>query len=181
MLFRLIKHLQKHLTLIIIGETGSGKTTQIPQFLYKMGYGDKGMIAVTQPRRVAAITISKRVSQEMKCILGDEVGYTVRFEDTTTKRTKIRFMTDGSLLREALSDKLLLKYSVILLDEAHERTINTDVLFGIIKEAQKTRKLQNMEPLKVRKYQLIANQLFRFVQNEFSMKLYLYLLMCSRL
>lgn len=144
-----MKYLQKHLTLIIIGETGCGKTTQIPQFLYQIGYGEKGVIAVTQPRRVAAITISARVAKEMKCQLGQEVGYTVRFEDQTSKKTKIRFMTDGSLLREALTDKLLLKYSVILLDEAHERTINTDVLFGIVKEAQKTRKLRDLAPLKV--------------------------------
>lgn len=144
-----MKHLQKHLTLIIIGETGSGKTTQIPQFFYELGYGDTGMIAVTQPRRVAAITISTRVAKEMKCTLGHKVGYTVRFEDNTTKDTKIRFMTDGSLLREALSDRLLLKYSVILLDEAHERTINTDVLFGIVKDAQKIRKIRDMTPLKV--------------------------------
>lgn len=144
-----MKQVQKHLTLIIIGETGCGKTTQVPQYLNKSGFAENGMIAVTQPRRVAAITISTRVAKEMKCKLGDDVGYTVRFEDMTSKKTKIRFMTDGSLLREALSDKLLLKYSVIILDEAHERTINTDILFGIVKEAQKTRKIRGMASLKI--------------------------------
>lgn len=139
----------KHPTIIIIGETGSGKTTQIPQFIHDAGLTEKGIVAVTQPRRVAAITISKRVCQEHGCKLGELIGYTVRFEDLTTKNTKIRFMTDGSLLREALSDRLLKQYSVIVLDEAHERTINTDVLFGIVKSAQRSRAEKNMPPLKV--------------------------------
>lgn len=140
----------KHPTIIIIGETGSGKTTQIPQFLHDAGLTEKGIVAVTQPRRVAAITISKRVCQEHGCKLGELIGYTVRFEDLTSKNTKIRFMTDGSLLREALSDRLLKSYSVIVLDEAHERTINTDVLFGIVKAAQRSRAEKNLPPLKVR-------------------------------
>lgn len=106
-------------------------------------------MAITQPRRVAAITISKRVAQETSTRLGDLIGYTIRFEDNTSKSTKLRFMTDGSLLREALSDRLLRNYSVIVLDEAHERTINTDVLFGIVKGAQKIRADKHMNPLKV--------------------------------
>lgn len=146
---RLTKHLLENDTLIVIGETGSGKTTQIPQFLYHSRLGERGTIAVTQPRRVAAISISTRVAKEMKTTLGDVVGYTVRFEDHTSRNTKIKFVTDGSLLREALSDRLLRQYSVIILDEAHERTINTDVLFGIVKDAQKTRKNTNHSPLKV--------------------------------
>lgn len=146
---RLTKHLLENDTLIVIGETGSGKTTQIPQFLYHARQSERGIIAVTQPRRVAAISISTRVAKEMKTQLGDVVGYTVRFEDNTTRNTKIKFVTDGSLLREALSDRLLRQYSVIILDEAHERTINTDVLFGIVKDAQKTRKNSNHPPLKV--------------------------------
>lgn len=136
-------------TVIVIGETGSGKTTQIPQFLHDAGWTDRGMVAVTQPRRVAAITISKRVSQEHGSKLGELIGYTVRFEDVTSEQTKIRFMTDGSLLREALSDRLLKQYSAICLDEAHERTINTDVLFGIVKAAQRVRAEKQMAPLKV--------------------------------
>lgn len=144
-----MKHLDQNDTLIVIGETGSGKTTQIPQFLHQLGLSERGIIAITQPRRVAAITISTRVAKEMKCQLGNLVGYTVRFEDHTTKDTKIRFITDGSLLREALADRLLRQYSVIILDEAHERTINTDVLFGIVKEAQRARQHHKMLPLKV--------------------------------
>ncbi|KAL9926104.1 ATP-dependent RNA helicase DHX33 isoform X1 [Glossina fuscipes] len=136
-------------TLLIMGETGSGKTTQIPQFLLASGYGNKGVIAVTQPRRVAAITVARRVSQEQHCQLGDVVGYTVRFEDCTSPKTRIRFMTDGFLLREALADRMLRNYSVIMLDEAHERTISTDVLFGVVKEAQQERRLRSLTPLKV--------------------------------
>lgn len=146
---RLLQEIRKNDTILIMGETGSGKTTQMPQFLHEAGYSNKGMIAITQPRRVAAITVAKRVSQEMGCKLGETVGFTVRFEDCTSKQTKIRFVTDGSLLREALSDRLLRSYSVIILDEVHERTVNTDVLFGIVRNAQKQRKLFNMEPLKI--------------------------------
>uniref|UniRef100_T1GNP9 RNA helicase n=1 Tax=Megaselia scalaris TaxID=36166 RepID=T1GNP9_MEGSC len=134
-------------TLLLMGETGSGKTTQIPQFLLSLGM--KGVIAVTQPRRVAAITVAKRVAQEMQCKLGEQVGFTVRFEDCTSPNTKIKFVTDGTLLREAISDRLLKNYSVIILDEAHERTINTDVLFGLVKEAQRQRNLKNLPTLKI--------------------------------
>ncbi|TMW39636.1 hypothetical protein DOY81_015284, partial [Sarcophaga bullata] len=120
---RLIQEVHKNDILLIMGETGSGKTTQIPQFLLSAGFGNKGMIAITQPRRVAAITVAKRVAQEQHCQLGELVGYTVRFEDCTSQKTRIRFMTDGFLLREALADRLLRNYTVIMLDEAHERTL----------------------------------------------------------
>ena len=99
----------------------------------------RGMIACTQPRRVAAITVAQRVAQEMKCDLGKQVGYCVRFEDVSSYETKIKYMTDGMLLREAISDPLLTRYSVIILDEVHERTIHTDVLLGIVKSAQQSR------------------------------------------
>ncbi|KAL8198834.1 UNVERIFIED_CONTAM: putative ATP-dependent RNA helicase dhx33, partial [Gekko kuhli] len=134
---------------VLIGETGSGKTTQIPQYLYEGGIGRQGIIAVTQPRRVAAISLATRVSDEKKTELGKLVGYTVRFEDLTSDETKIKFLTDGMLLREAIGDPLLHKYSVVILDEAHERTIHTDVLFGVVKTAQKKRKDLGKSPLKV--------------------------------
>ena len=90
-------------------------------------------IGCTQPRRVAAMSVAKRVAEEMGVQLGDEVGYAIRFEDCTGPNTIIKYMTDGMLLREALIDKDMSQYSVIMLDEAHERTINTDVLFGLLK------------------------------------------------
>lgn len=119
--------------IIIVGETGSGKTTQIVQYLYEEGYHRNGIICCTQPRRVAAVSVAYRVSYEMNVDIGSLVGYTIRFEDNTTKDTKIRYVTDGILLRETLNDKELDKYSVIIMDEAHERSINTDVLLGILK------------------------------------------------
>lgn len=119
--------------IIIVGETGSGKTTQIVQYLYEDGYHKNGIICCTQPRRVAAVSVAYRVAYEMNVPIGELVGYTIRFEDVSSKNTKIRYVTDGILLRETLTDKELDKYSVIIMDEAHERSINTDVLFGILK------------------------------------------------
>lgn len=121
--------------LIIVGETGSGKTTQIPQYLYEAQWATGGrVIACTQPRRVAATTVAARVAQEMQVKLGQEVGYAVRFEDVTSPTaTRIKYMTDGMLFREMLLDPLLQRYSVIMIDEAHERSIYTDILLGVLK------------------------------------------------
>lgn len=131
----LIKAVTDNQILIVIGETGSGKTTQITQYLGESGFTARGKIGCTQPRRVAAMSVAKRVSEEFGCRLGQEVGYTIRFEDCTGPETIIKYMTDGMLLRECLMDLDLKSYSVIMLDEAHERTINTDVLFGLLKQA----------------------------------------------
>ena len=120
---------------IIVGETGSGKTTQLTQYLYESGYAKYGIIGCTQPRRVAAVCVAKRVSEEMNTDLGDIVGYTIRFEEfINEKTTKIKYMTEGILLRESLTDNELNMYSVIIMDEAHERSLCTDVLFGILKK-----------------------------------------------
>ena len=122
--------------LVVIGETGSGKTTQMTQYLADAGYCAGGkMIGCTQPRRVAAMSVAKRVAEEYGCKLGAEVGYAIRFEDCTSPETRIKYMTDGMLLRELLLEPDCGRYSVIMLDEAHERTINTDVLFGLLKAA----------------------------------------------
>lgn len=126
--------------IIVIGETGSGKTTQLTQFLNEEGYGKRGMIGCTQPRRVAAMSVAKRVSEEMEVELGAEVGYSIRFEDCTSNKTVIKYMTDGVLLRESLVDPDLDKYSCIIMDEAHERALNTDVLMGLFKNVLKTRR-----------------------------------------
>ena len=104
------------------------------------GYASKGLIGCTQPRRVAAVSVAKRVAEEFGCIVGQEVGYTIRFEDCTSPDTKIKYMTDGMLLREALMDTNLSRYSVIMLDEAHERNLHTDVLFGLLKKLCSKRK-----------------------------------------
>lgn len=116
---------------IVAGETGSGKTTQLPQFLYEAGYAQHKMIGVTEPRRVAAIAMSKRVAHEMN-LPESEVSYLIRFEGNVTPATKIKFMTDGVLLKEIETDFLLSKYAVIILDEAHERSVYTDILVGLL-------------------------------------------------
>jgi ATP-dependent RNA helicase DHX8/PRP22 len=125
--------------LIVVGDTGSGKTTQMTQYLAEGGYANDGIIACTQPRRVAAMSVAKRVSEEVGCELGREVGYTIRFENRTSPETRIQYMTDGMLQREILLDPDLKRYTVIMLDEAHERTIATDVLFGLLKKTIKRR------------------------------------------
>lgn len=125
---------------IVVGQTGSGKTTQIPQFLSQAGWCNNGkLVGITQPRRVAATTVAIRVAEEVGCELGKEVGYSIRFEDVTSAATKIKFMTDGLLIREALVDPLLSRYSVIMVDEAHERSISTDILLGLLKKIIKRR------------------------------------------
>ncbi|RPB05101.1 P-loop containing nucleoside triphosphate hydrolase protein [Choiromyces venosus 120613-1] len=126
---------------IVVGQTGSGKTTQLPQYLHQAGWTEEGkIIACTQPRRVAATTVATRVAEEMGVRLGEEVGYSIRFEDMTSPRTRIKYMTDGMLLREALVDPLLSRYSVVMIDEAHERSLSTDVLLGILKKIRRRRK-----------------------------------------
>ncbi|KAG9047076.1 DEAH-box ATP-dependent RNA helicase prp43 [Tulasnella sp. UAMH 9824] len=129
-------------TTILIGETGSGKTTQLPQFVV---YSDQPhlrgqMVACTQPRRVAAMAAARRAAEELDVPLGKQVGYTIRFEDVTEPGvTFLKYMTDGMLLREAMNDPTLSRYSTIILDEAHERTLATDILMGLVKQLTKTR------------------------------------------
>ncbi|VDD81699.1 unnamed protein product [Mesocestoides corti] len=130
-LLRLIK---EHQIVVIVGETGSGKTTQLTQYLHEEGFTNYGMVGCTQPRRVAAMSVAKRVADEMGVCLGDEVGYVIRFEDCTNEKTVIKYMTDGILLRESLRESDLDPYSAIIMDEAHERSLNTDVLFGLLRE-----------------------------------------------
>uniref|UniRef100_A0ACD5ZA25 Uncharacterized protein n=1 Tax=Avena sativa TaxID=4498 RepID=A0ACD5ZA25_AVESA len=119
---------------VVVGETGSGKTTQLTQYLHEDGYTRTGLVGCTQPRRVAAMSVARRVSEEMGTALGDETGYAIRFEDVTSPNTKIKYMTDGVLLCETLKDADLDRYRVIIMDEAHERSLDTDVLFGILKK-----------------------------------------------
>ncbi|XP_078431410.1 RNA helicase family protein [Wolffia australiana] len=133
--------IENHATTIIVGETGSGKTTQVPQYLKEAGWAESGrVIACTQPRRLAVQSVASRVAEEMGVKLGEEVGYTIRFEDMTTpNKTMIKFLTDGVLLREMMEDPLLTKYSVIMVDEAHERSLSTDMLLGLLKKVQRRR------------------------------------------
>jgi len=135
-------------TLIVIGETGSGKTTQLPQILLEtLQLGEK--IAITQPRRVAATSIANYVAEQVGTKIGDKVGYTIRFDDSTTEGTQINFMTDGILIRKIQEDPLLMDYSIVMIDEVHERSLNIDFSLGLAKKIQKERKERGLKPLKI--------------------------------
>ncbi|XP_020683383.1 probable pre-mRNA-splicing factor ATP-dependent RNA helicase DEAH4 [Dendrobium catenatum] len=136
---KIVEAVEKNPVVVIIGETGSGKSTQLSQILHRRGYTRSGAIAITQPRRVAAVSVSRRVALEVGAQLGEEVGYAIRFEDRTSDKTCIKYLTDGVLLRESLSNPRLDQYSVIILDEAHERSLNTDILLGLMKRLVKMR------------------------------------------
>ncbi len=125
--------LEKHQVLVIAGETGSGKTTQLPKICLEIGRGVHGLIGHTQPRRLAARSVASRVAEEIGAPLGELVGYQVRFEDQSTERTLIKLVTDGILLAETQHDRFLEKYDTVIVDEAHERSLNIDFLLGFLK------------------------------------------------
>lgn len=129
----LLRIIRENQVVVVVGETGSGKTTQLTQYLHEDGFTKRGLVGCTQPRRVAAMSVAKRVSEEMGVDLGAEVGYAIRFEDVTSLSTKIKYMTDGVLLRESLREPDLDQYSAIIIDEAHERSLQTDVLLGLLR------------------------------------------------
>ncbi|KAI9321550.1 P-loop containing nucleoside triphosphate hydrolase protein [Dichotomocladium elegans] len=137
---QLLQVVRDNQVVIIVGETGSGKTTQLTQYLHEDGYTRYGKISCTQPRRVAAMSVAKRVAEEVGTKLGDLVGYSIRFEDQTSEKTVIKYMTDGILLRESMNSPDLDQYSAIIMDEAHERALNTDVLMGILRKVMARRR-----------------------------------------
>lgn len=144
----LMRMIAENQIVVVIGETGSGKTTQLAQFLSDAGYtksinkdGSRLMVGCTQPRRVAAMSVAKRVSEEVGCKLGEDVGYSIRFEDKTSyTKTRIKYLTEGILLREMLTDPNLDSYSCIIMDEAHERSLNTDILLGLFRQLLRRRR-----------------------------------------
>ncbi|KAK2598171.1 hypothetical protein QQS21_005722 [Conoideocrella luteorostrata] len=133
--------LEQYQILVIVGETGSGKTTQLPQYLHEAGYTKNGMkVGCTQPRRVAAMSVAARVADEVGVKVGNEVGYSIRFEDCTSDKTILKYMTDGMLLREFMTEPDLSGYSALMIDEAHERTVHTDILLALVKDLARERK-----------------------------------------
>ncbi|KAJ9156270.1 HrpA-like helicase [Pleurostoma richardsiae] len=133
--------IEEYQILVIVGETGSGKTTQLPQYLHEAGYTKDGMkVGCTQPRRVAAMSVAARVADEMGVKVGNEVGYSIRFEDNTSDKTILKYMTDGMLLREFMTDPHLSGYSALMIDEAHERTVHTDILLALVKDLARERR-----------------------------------------
>ncbi|MCF0242373.1 MAG: ATP-dependent RNA helicase [Treponema sp.] len=136
---RILETLNSNQVIVVQSPTGSGKTTQIPVILHEAGYDEKGMIAVTQPRRIAALSVSEFISKQLGTSYPGLVGYKMRFEDKTDQSTKIKIMTDGILLQEMKLDPWLSKYSVIMVDEAHERSLNIDFVLGLLKRVLKSR------------------------------------------
>ena len=134
----IIQSVRRFKTTVIVGETGSGKSTQLPQFLLEL-LSSQGRLVCTQPRRVATISVAQRVAQERSCRIGQEVGYSIRFDDKFSNATKIKFVTDGVLLRECMGDPELKQYEIIVLDEAHERSLQTDILMGLLRQLQDRR------------------------------------------
>lgn len=155
---KIMEAIYNNSTVVIWGATGSGKTTQVPQFLYEAGFGNPksqnpGMIGVTQPRRVAAVSMAKRVGDELGGA-ASEVSYQIRFDSSVSDKTAIKFMTDGILIREIANDFALSRYSVVIIDEAHERSVNTDILIGMVSRivdlrASMSREDSNTSPLKL--------------------------------
>ncbi|WP_301409854.1 ATP-dependent RNA helicase [Borreliella tanukii] len=135
----LIRVLKKNNVLIVESPTGSGKTTQLPRIIYEAGFAKLGKIGVTQPRRIATISIAEYIAKHIGVNLGEEVGYKIRFEEITSPKTKIKLMTDGVLLQELKKDTLLYEYDVIIIDEAHERSLNIDFILGLIKDISRKR------------------------------------------
>ena len=128
---KILDCLKDHSVIIVQSPTGSGKTTQIPIILHDAGYGENGVIGVTQPRRIAALSVSDFIARQLNCRVGDFVGYKMRFDDKTSPYTRLKIMTDGILLQELKQDRFLSKYSVIMVDEAHERSLNIDFILGL--------------------------------------------------
>lgn len=136
----IVRTVRENQVVVIAGETGSGKTTQIPKFLLECGLGQKGLIGCTQPRRVAALSVAQRIAEELKVNFGKEVGAKIRFTDQTSKETAIKVMTDGILLNEIQDDPLLKDYEAIVIDEAHERSLNIDFILGFLRKLADKRK-----------------------------------------
>ncbi|GAP85816.1 putative pre-mRNA-splicing factor ATP-dependent RNA helicase PRP16 [Rosellinia necatrix] len=135
-----IAAIEQYQILVLVGETGSGKTTQLPQYLHEAGYTKGGLkVGCTQPRRVAAMSVAARVAEEMGVKVGNEVGYSIRFEDNTSDKTILKYMTDGMLLREFMTEPDLAGYSALMIDEAHERTVHTDILLALVKDLARER------------------------------------------
>jgi len=131
---RILDALEDHQVVVVESPTGSGKTTQLPVILHEAGYADSGLIGITQPRRIATVSVCRFIAKQMGSKVGGVVGYKMRFEDITGSETKLKIVTDGTLLQEMKGDRWLSKYSVLMIDEAHERTLNIDFILGLVKD-----------------------------------------------
>ena len=157
---RIMEAIHNNSTVVVCGETGSGKTTQVPQFLYEAGYGHPegpypGLIGITQPRRVAAVSMATRVGVELGGEHARKVAHQIRFDSSTSRNTAVKFMTDGILIREIAKDFVLSRYSVVIVDEAHERSTNTDILIGLLSRIVDLRETMSKEDAKTKPLKLI--------------------------
>ena len=137
---KILECLKENQVIVVQSPTGSGKTTQIPVILHEAGFSEDGIIAVTQPRRIAALSVSEFIAKQLDTTYPGLVGYKMRFEDFTDATTRIKIMTDGILLQEMKLDPLMSKYSVIMVDEAHERSLTIDFVLGLLKRCLEVRK-----------------------------------------
>ena len=131
---RILEALAENTVVVVESPTGSGKTTQLPIILHESGYTGRGVVGVTQPRRIAAVSVCRYIARQLESVVGDYVGYKMRFEDLTGRDTRLKILTDGTLLQEMKGDRRLTQYSVLMIDEAHERTLNIDFILGLVKE-----------------------------------------------
>ena len=131
---RILDSLAENQVVVVESPTGSGKTTQLPIILHEAGYTERGVVGVTQPRRIAAVSVCRYIAAQLNSAVGAHVGYKMRFEDVTGRDTRLKILTDGTLLQEMKGDRLLSNYSVLMIDEAHERTLNIDFILGLVKE-----------------------------------------------
>ncbi|MDT8297443.1 MAG: DEAD/DEAH box helicase, partial [Spirochaetaceae bacterium] len=131
---RILDALEENQVIVVESPTGSGKTTQLPIILHEAGYAERGVIGVTQPRRIAAVSVCRYIAKQLDSNVGAYVGYKMRFEDITGADTRLKILTDGTLLQEMKGDRWLTQYSVLMIDEAHERTLNIDFILGLVKE-----------------------------------------------
>jgi len=136
---KILETLANNQVIVVESPTGSGKTTQIPQILYHSGYAEDGIIGVTQPRRIAAVSVTEFIAGQLGKTIPETIGYKMRFEDKTDASTRIKIMTDGILLQEMKADYYLSRYSVIMVDEAHERSLNIDFILGLLKRILRER------------------------------------------
>jgi len=141
---KILSMLKNNQTLVVESPTGSGKTTQLPVILYEAGYAQNGIIGVTQPRRIAAVSVSEFIARQCSTVIPGLIGYKMRFADMTNHETKIKIMTDGILLQEMKLDPWLSKYSLLVVDEAHERSLNIDFILGLLKRTLESPKISKL-------------------------------------
>lgn len=165
----IIDSVKSNQTTVLVGETGTGKSTQLPQYLAEHFAKEGKCVVCTQPRRVAAVTIAQKVADEQGSELGEKVGYSIRFDDCSKPHTQIKFVTDGVLLRECMGDAKLSRYNVVILDEVHERSLQTDILMGLLRNIQEIREDLRIVIMSATLQTELFSQFFKVIKSFISM------------